>query len=109
MKFTSLPVIIAAMICLTVIILVIIACIHDTIKTTINVRSMAKFDKAFPMFIQNNEANEIPYSKVDVKRVKNELNNELNELKPEKKPTNDFEFPETQKIETRPQNLSRYH
>lgn len=92
MKFTSFPVIIAAMICLTVIILVIIACIHDTIKTTIHARSMAKFNKAFPMFIQNNEANGI-----------------CKAPEPEKKTTNDFEFPETQKIETRPQDLSRYH
>lgn len=40
-------IIISIIICATVVVLVIVACIHDTIKSTINARSMAKFEHAF--------------------------------------------------------------
>lgn len=52
------PIIIAGMLCATVIILCIIACIHDTIKTTANARSMRKFETAFKDFQINNAAND---------------------------------------------------
>ena len=53
----KLPIIIVGMICATVIILFVIACIHDTIKTTANARSMRKFDNAFKYFVEQNAAN----------------------------------------------------
>lgn len=40
-------IIISIIICATVVVLLIVACIHDTIKSTINARSMANFENAF--------------------------------------------------------------
>ena len=85
MKSETLILLIAGMICATIIILVVIGCIHDTIKTTANRRSMRQFDDAFKRFVENNAAN----------------NAHLNETQQEPAP---LDFPNS-RIETRPQHF----
>ena len=83
------PILIALIICATVIVLFIIACVHDTIIKTINARSMKKFEKAFQYFPIDNAAN----------------NEHLNVNSFAKQDANELDFPNNPPIETRPQNV----
>lgn len=50
-------IIITIIICATVVSIFVIACIHETIKTTAAMRSIKKFDAAFKDFAKKNAAN----------------------------------------------------
>lgn len=50
-------IIITIIICATVVSIFVIACIHETIKTTAAIRSIKKFDAAFKDFAKKNAAN----------------------------------------------------
>ena len=82
------PILIALIICATVIVLFIIACVHDTIIKSINARSMKKFEKAFQYFPIDNAAN----------------NEHLNVSSITKQDANGLNFPNNPTIETRPAN-----
>ena len=102
MRITNLPIAMAIIICVTVIILFIVACIHDTNIKKIDARSMAKFNKAFPEFKNNNANNAV---------TKEEF---IKEWQAAPVPdSNDFEFPNKdiniKQVETRPESISRYH
>ena len=95
MKITNLPVAMAIIICVTVIILFIVACIHDTNIRKIDARSIEKFNKAFPDFKNNNANNVILKEELQAAPVPD---------------SNGLDFPEQPKpIETRPQSINRYH
>lgn len=83
------PILIALIICATVIVLFIIACVHDTIIKSINARSMKKFEKAFQYFPIDNAAN----------------NEHLKVNSIAKQNANDLDFTNNPPIETRPQNV----
>ena len=85
---TRTPILIALIICATVIVLFIIACVHDTIIKSINARSMKKFEKAFQYFPIDNAAN----------------NEHLNVSSITKQDANNLDFPNKPPIETRPAN-----
>lgn len=82
------PILIVLIICATVIVLFIIACVHDTIIKSINARSMKKFEKAFQYFPIDNAAN----------------NEHLNVSTIAKQDANNLNFHNNPPIETRPAN-----
>ena len=97
MRITNLPIAMAIIICVTVIILFIVACIHDTNIKKIDARSMAKFNKAFPDFKNNNANNAV---------TKEEFIKEWQAVNvPE---SNGVDFPNNE-IETRPARPTKYH
>ncbi|MBR5355001.1 MAG: hypothetical protein IK122_02650 [Alphaproteobacteria bacterium] len=99
MRITNLPITMAIIICVTVIILFIVACVHDTNIKKIDARSMAKFNKAFPDFKNNNANNAVSKEQF------------IKEWQASTVPdSNDLDFPEQSKqVETRPQSINRYH
>lgn len=97
MRISNLPIAMAIIICVTVIILFIVACIHDTNIKKIDARSMAKFNKAFPDFKNNNANNAV---------TKEEFIKEWQAVNvPE---SNGVDFPNGE-IESRPARPTRYH